>query len=77
MDAAHYFALFLCVLYECCMLTEGMEGKIRSVKVEGREGVEFRLCLENTQLDGGMVYISLPFRPSNEEWLRQQFIRRR
>ena len=35
------------------------------------------LCLENTQLDEGMVSISLPSRTSNEEWLRQQFVRRR
>jgi len=59
------------------MFLEGMEGIIRAVKVEGWEGVVVRLCLENTQRVGGTVYISLPFRTSNEEWLRQQFVRRR
>ena len=34
MDTAHCFALLLCMLYECWMLTEGMEGIVRSVKVE-------------------------------------------
>jgi len=79
MDAAHCFAPLLCVLYECYIFPEGMEGIIRAVKVEGWEGVVVRLCLENTQLVGSMVdiYISLPFRTSNEVWIRQQFIRRR
>jgi len=47
------FCTVVCVLCECCMLTEEMEGIFRSVKVEGWEGVVVRLCLENTQLDGG------------------------